>query len=395
MPKRKLDSTSRRLQLSDVCTEISDRVANPSESEFERFVGLEHMETGETKLRKFGCTADLVSSMKLFKKGDVLVARRNVYLKRAAVADFDGVCSGDAIVLRPKDDGSFLPGIIPFVLNTERFWEYAIQHAAGTMSKRLSVKNLLQYEFALPPIEEQRRISSLLLIAEVAANAHLQLAEAAEVATTSLAIDHLHVKKLDPYRGFQNGLPRGCALTKGEDIFTPQSGNGEPGTFEHDGDCIFLKVSDLNLNDELNVATGESRYSSKKYPSLKIFGPGTIVFPKRGASIFLNKVGILRTRAALDPNLMALTLHNPEQISPEFLYWLIKAIGLHRMADVTSVPQLNHKHLSPMRFALPDAATRIEIVDRLASLRGAWKAAEARRSSLLKLKTQIVEMEVG
>lgn len=151
-----------KLRLSDVCEEISARISNPSESEFDRFVGLEHMDTGETKLKNYGATTDLVSAMKLFKAGDVLVARRNVYLRRAAVADFDGVCSGDAIVLRPKSNQMVVNGVLQFILNTDSFWEYAIKHAAGTMSKRLSVDRLLGFEFVLPPTEEQVKAVKLL-----------------------------------------------------------------------------------------------------------------------------------------------------------------------------------------------------------------------------------------
>lgn len=156
----------RKCRLIEICSEVSERVSNPSESEFERFVGLEHMETGETKLRRYGVTTDLVSAMKLFKTGDILVARRNVYLRRAACADFDGVCSGDAIVLRPTVNGLIANNLIQFVLNTDEFWDYAVKHASGTMSKRLSVDKLLNYEFLLPPIEEQTALVKVLSAAQ-------------------------------------------------------------------------------------------------------------------------------------------------------------------------------------------------------------------------------------
>lgn len=385
----------RRVKFGDVVRLSKARSQDPLADGIERYVGLEHLEPGDLRIRSWGSVADGVTFTSVFQPGQVLFGKRRAYQRKVAVADFSGVCSGDIYVLETKDAQVLLPDLLPFICQTDAFFDHAVGTSAGSLSPRTNWTSLADFEFVLPSIAEQRRISLLLLKLEEVANSHHQLAEVAELATTSLVIDQLHVKRLDPYRGFLHGIPRGCALTKGEDIFIPQSGNGEPDNFERDGDCIFLKVSDFNLNDEINIATGEAKYSSKKYPSLKIFGPGTVVFPKRGASIFLNKVGILRTRAALDPNLMALTLHNPEQISPEFLYWLIKAIGLHRMADVTSVPQLNHKHLSPMRFALPDAAMRIDIVDRLASIRGAWKAAEQRRLDILKFKAQIVEKEIG
>jgi type I restriction enzyme, S subunit len=160
-------TTSTKVLLKDCCEEISQRIDNPAESGFERFVGLEHLETGETSISNWGSTEDVTSSMKLFKTGDVIVARRNVYLRRAARAHFDGVCSGDGIVLRPNSD-ICLSELLPFLLNTDAFWAYVTSQADGTMSKRITVKRLLSYEFPLPPLEKQRRIAEVLNASEVA-----------------------------------------------------------------------------------------------------------------------------------------------------------------------------------------------------------------------------------
>lgn len=174
-------TASTKVLLKDCCEEISQRIDNPAESGFERFVGLEHLKTGETSIRNWGSTEDVTSSMKLFKAGDVIVARRNVYLRRAARAHFDGVCSGDGIVLRGKS-GICLPDLLPFLLNTDAFWDYVTSQADGTMSKRITVKRLLSYEFALPPLEEQRRIVEVLQAAEASKEAAQALKGACTVA---------------------------------------------------------------------------------------------------------------------------------------------------------------------------------------------------------------------
>lgn len=134
--------------LGDIVTEISERENNPSNSSYERFVGLEHYVSGEVEIDNYGSTSNLNSAMKVFKSGDILVARRNVYLKRASVVYFDGLTSGDSIVLRAKDET--IGRILPFILNTDDFWDYADRYSDGTMSKRLSPKVLKQYEFDLP-----------------------------------------------------------------------------------------------------------------------------------------------------------------------------------------------------------------------------------------------------
>ena len=146
-----------KCSISNIANVISESIPNPAESGFDIFVGLEHYDSGEVKVTRYGSTQNLVTAVKVFRKGDILLARRNVYLKRAGLVDFDGVTSGDSIVLRVKDDLSSLSlqsedirMYLPFVLNTEEFWNYAEKYSDGTMSKRLSPKTLLQYEFDIP-----------------------------------------------------------------------------------------------------------------------------------------------------------------------------------------------------------------------------------------------------
>lgn len=134
--------------LGNLVDEISIRENNPSTSQYERFVGLEHYVSGEVEIVNYGSTSNLNSAMKVFQAGDILVARRNVYLKRASVVYFDGLTSGDSIVLRAKNET--IGRILPFILNTTEFWDYADKHSDGTMSKRLSPKVLKSYEFDLP-----------------------------------------------------------------------------------------------------------------------------------------------------------------------------------------------------------------------------------------------------
>src|SRR5687767_8473432 len=116
------------VKLGDVAYEVSDRVDHPSTSGYDRFVGLDHFVSGEFRISKWGTTNDLISAMKLFKAGDTLFARRNAYMKRASLADFEGICSGDAIVLRNNE--KMIDGFLPLLLNTDHFWEYAIANAA-------------------------------------------------------------------------------------------------------------------------------------------------------------------------------------------------------------------------------------------------------------------------
>ena len=133
--------------LGDIVTNIKE-VVNPKTCGLDKFVGLEHYDAGEPMITRYGTPENLDTNVKHFCKGDILVARRNVYLKRAGYVDFEGVTSGDSIVLRVTNPA--YQRILPFILNTDDFWDYAEQNADGTMSKRLSPDDLLDYEFEEP-----------------------------------------------------------------------------------------------------------------------------------------------------------------------------------------------------------------------------------------------------
>jgi len=154
-------STWKLTKLGALLEDISQRVDNPSQSGYDRFVGLEHFVSGDIKIKSWGTTENLTSSTKAFKAGDILFARRNAYLRRASLVDFDGCCSGDAFVLRENHD-KVVPGFLAFFMNSNALWDFANENAAGTMSKRVKWRDLANYEFLLPPKDQQAQLAELL-----------------------------------------------------------------------------------------------------------------------------------------------------------------------------------------------------------------------------------------
>jgi type I restriction enzyme S subunit len=158
----KLDKNNWKLiKLGELATEISKRVDNPSKSKYDRFVGLGNFVSGDIKIKSWETTQNLASSAKAFEVGDILFARRNAYLRRASIVDFEGCCSGDAFVLR-ENHNKVVPGFLAFLLNSDALWDYANSNAAGTMSKRVKWRDLAEYEFLLPPKDQQVKIAELL-----------------------------------------------------------------------------------------------------------------------------------------------------------------------------------------------------------------------------------------
>ena len=192
-------------KLKDFAQDISVAIKDVQSSPFDRFVGLEHYDSGEPVITRYTDKSLLSSSVKEFRKNDILIARRNVYLKRAGIAFFDGLTSGDSIVLRVYDDCESRTGIskqdairiIPFILNSNVFWAYANKHADGMNSKRISKEMLYDYEFDLPPLAEQKVLAEKLWAAYRLKESYKKLLAATEEMVKSQFIEMFgdtHVK---------------------------------------------------------------------------------------------------------------------------------------------------------------------------------------------------------
>lgn len=120
-------------------------------------VGLEHIIPNELLLSDHDIDTENTFT-KAFKKGQILFGRRRAYQQKAAVATFDGICSGDITVIEPID-GAVCPELLPFIIQNERFFEHAVRGSAGSLSPRVKWEHLSSYEIELPSYEEQVKLA--------------------------------------------------------------------------------------------------------------------------------------------------------------------------------------------------------------------------------------------
>ena len=136
-------------------------------------VGLEHLTPEEITLSAWDEGTDNTFT-KLFRQGDVLFGRRRAYLKKAAVAPFDGICSGDITVIEALPD-KILPELLPFIIQNDALFDFAVEKSAGSLSPRVKWEHLRNYSFELPDMEEQRRLARVLWAMDSAKKAYQKL----------------------------------------------------------------------------------------------------------------------------------------------------------------------------------------------------------------------------
>ena len=159
-----------RVAFGDVVRQVRDRV-DPENSGLERYVAGEHMDTGDLRIRRWGSVGDgyLGPAFHMrFRPGHVLYGSRRTYLRKVAIAEFEGITANTTFVLEPKNPNVLLPDLLPFVMRSERFHEHSIKQSKGSVNPYVNFSDLTWYEFSLPPLEEQKRLAASLGAFQVA-----------------------------------------------------------------------------------------------------------------------------------------------------------------------------------------------------------------------------------
>jgi type I restriction enzyme S subunit len=177
-----------RVAFGDVVRLVRERSSDPEGDGFERYVGLEHLDPGDLRIRRWGSVSDGITFTNVFRAGHVLFGKRRAYQRKMAMADFDGICSGDIYVFASKSE-HFLPELLPFICQTDRFFEHAVGTSAGSLSPRTNWNSLAAFEFPLPPIEQQRRLAEALEASGAAADTMFRAREAGERLRRAFIID--------------------------------------------------------------------------------------------------------------------------------------------------------------------------------------------------------------
>lgn len=142
------------------------------------------------------------------------------------------------------------------------------------------------------------------------------------------------------------------------------------------GKYPYLKVEDLNNCEKYQTRSRE--YSDNE---MNIVPKNSIIFPKRGAAILNNKVRINTIPVQMDSNLMAIYPRS-STLNNEYLYYRIITEQLHKIADTSTIPQINNKHIIPYKFPLPPLFEQTAIANCLS----VWDNAIQRTQALIRQK---------
>lgn len=313
--------------------EIAERISitvDPTTTELEIYVGLEHIDAEDIHIRRFGKPSDVKGNKLKCFKGDVIFGKRRAYQRKAAIVEFDGICSAHSFVFRAKPN-IIEPKLFPFFLHSDQFMHRAVDISVGGLSPTINWGDLKDEEFLLPPKEEQKKLAELLWAMDDVIEKEKSLLE---------HVYNFKNSQLDlTFRNNNNKdvtkLSKICKITSGGTA--PQ---GEE--FFHDGNFPFVRMQHLNNLKQNKYPTKYDLINETgvKKSRLKLFERGSILLAKSGESIRSEKKAILQEPSYIVNHLAILHEFNNEYLM-EFIFYFFQKFKLSSLISQTTTPSIS------------------------------------------------------
>ncbi|WP_347976173.1 restriction endonuclease subunit S [Microbacterium sp. ProA8] len=330
----------------------SKATVDPTDGSVERYVAGEHMETDDLQIRGWGAVGDGYLGPAFHRKfvaGQVLYGSRRTYLRKVAVAEFDGVTANTTFVLETRDNSTLLQDFLPWIMSAESFHAFAIQESKGSVNPYINFSDLARFEFALPPLAEQQRLDELLWAAEHHRRALRQTLEAtAEVERVLLRTWIGQSERRHPLKALVAGQVGGLwGVARGENT----------------NDIKVLRGTDIDEFGVPHLSSAPTRSVSDRELSSRVLSAGDIVLEKSGGSPTqpVGKVGLVLddTEPSICSNFCVRIQTNTSVVMSEYLFLILRGLWLTGgfasvTGKTTNISNLRISELMNIEVAVPD-----------------------------------------
>ncbi|WP_334114818.1 restriction endonuclease subunit S [Methanothrix soehngenii] len=249
-------SSWKMISLDEVC-ELRKEAIHPNKYPDLPYVGLEHIDSSNSILKRSGSSFEVNSSKSKFHSGDILYGKLRPYLDKSVLVDFDGMCSTDILVLKTKE--SIVPQFLVNIIHTSQFINYAVNSSKGLNHPRTSWSSISAFKFLLPPLPEQRAIARAMRAVQAAREARLREI-ALERERKAALMEHLftHGTRGEPTKRTEIGeMPESWEVVKfGKVIISSAFGpRFSSNYYDPDGSVATLRTTDLDNEGNINYST--------------------------------------------------------------------------------------------------------------------------------------------
>ena len=367
------------VKFGEMAQQITTKV-NPKDTSLDTYVGLEHLDTGSLRINRRGTPKDVIGEKLQVIKGDIIFGKRRVYQRKLAIADFDGICSAHAMVLRPKED-IVDKEFFPFFMQSDLFMERALQISVGSLSPTINWKTLAEQEFIIPPLPDQRRSATTLLAAEDCIIKGERFVAVAERAKQVLMGELINKDKGQDRKDWN--------IVRLGDICKTCTG-GTPSRNQREffgGSIPWFKSGEL---EDSIITSSEEKITSEglENSNAKIFPKGTLLIALYGATT--GKVGLLGIDASTNQAICAIFPN--EKVNSKFLFYLLiqyrPSILLERCG--AAQPNISQDIIRKMEISIPPLPEQRQIAGILTRCDETIAAARANVVAAKALKMKMI-----
>ncbi len=380
---RPLPAGWRWVRLGEVCSIVARQV-DPKLPEYGALphVSGEDIEGGRGRIGPLKTAAEdgMTSGKYLFEAGDVLYSKLRPYLRKAAVASCQGVCSADMYPIR-ADASQLDSTYLAWLFISDDFTAYADSESRRARMPKLNREQLFAWETPLPPLPEQKRIAAVLAEQMAAVDRARAAAEARLEAARALPAAYLRAV-------FESPEARGWPRRRLGDVGDVVNGFGfaEHLQGRHDLPYPFVKVSDMNADGaESVVRMAANTVDDQMLKTLRArtYPAGTVIFPKVGGALLTNKKRVLGTEATFDNNVMGIV---PKSVDSSWLFRWMQTVDLRTLANTQALPSIRQSEVAELEVPLPDRGEQERalglLTERLEGAACAQQAAEAELAAI-------------
>ena len=302
-----------KYKFEDIIFNITEK-KKPVEEDKYNYIGLEHLESGNLFISKWGSDTAPEGEKIVMKKGDVLFGKRRAYQKKVAISPIDGIFSAHGMVLRPKED-VICKEFLPFFISSETFLNEAIRISVGGLSPTVNWKDIRELEFDLPSLAEQKVLAEKLWAAYEVKQSYLKMIDATQEMVKSQFIEMF---------GTSESNDKGWPVSTFGERFNITSG-GTPDTQNEsywNGDISWIGS---NMCQNCILKANDGKYITKEgldHSSAKIYKRDTVLVALVGATI--GKVAYLQFETATNQNVAGIEVKDKNEYEPFFLYYLLQ-----------------------------------------------------------------------
>ena len=377
-----------RVRFGDVVESIGVR-AEPKDAQDEIYVGLEHLDPQSLHIRRWGKGSDVTGGKLRFRKGDIIFGKRRAYQRKLAVAEFDGICSAHALVVRAIPN-KVLPEFLPFLMMSDRFMNRAVEISVGSLSPTINWTTLKLEEFDLPPLDQQRRIADILWAVD---GVDLFWTE------VKTKLDHVRMSYADnAYRVSEDGSTQKMSTIPLSELIEINPSLGK--RLSDETEVSFITMADVSEVGEI-IHSSIRRYTEVK-TGFTFFRDGDILFAKitpcmengKGALVsnLCNGIGFGSTEFHV--------LRPKNQEDAKYIFHLTKFAAFRRsakrfMRGSSGQQRVPSDFLRDYRVALVHTSLRKEIGETLAQMTNQIKQISTLQTNLASLTSTILNSLLG